>query len=222
MPIISAEADSSSARERIPMARLALGLYLLYLALAFGLRGWLQWRRTGDAGFRFGGLRASGAERAGSLLFVLSLGLGLAGPVLELVGALPAAEALRAPLAGVLLTLAGIAGTLHAQLEMGASWRVGVDPSERTALRTDGPFRLVRNPIFSWMILAAVGLALLVPNAASLGAVLALVAGIELQVRLVEEPYLARVHGDAYARWASRTGRFVPGVGRLTTAPPRP
>lgn len=198
------------------MARLALALYLLYLALAFGLRSWLQWRRTGDAGFRLGALRAPFAERAGALLFVLSLVLGLAGPVLELLGALPAVEALRVPFAGTLLTLAGIAGTLHAQLEMGASWRVGVDTSERTALRTDGPFRLVRNPIFSWMILAAVGLALLVPNAASLGAVLALVAGIELQVRFVEEPYLARVHGDAYASWASRTGRFVPGVGRLS------
>jgi protein-S-isoprenylcysteine O-methyltransferase Ste14 len=205
------------------LAWLALALYLLYLALAFGLRGWLQWRRTGDAGFRFGGLRAAGAERAGALLFVLSLALGLAAPVLELLGALPAAEALRAPLAGTLITLAGIAGTLHAQLEMGSSWRVGVDTSERTALRTDGPFRLVRNPIFSWMILAAVGLALLVPNAASLGAAIALVVGIELQVRLVEEPYLARVHGEAYARWAKRTGRFVPGVGRLSpSAPPRP
>ncbi|MEB2346173.1 MAG: isoprenylcysteine carboxylmethyltransferase family protein [Deltaproteobacteria bacterium] len=205
------------------MARLALALYLVFLALAFGLRGWLQWRRTGDAGFRFGGLTASGAERAGSLLFVLSLGLGLAGPVLELLGALPALEPLRRPLAGTLLALAGIAGTLYAQLEMGASWRVGVDPSERTLLRTGGPFWLVRNPIFSFMILASTGLALLVPNAASLGALLALLAAIEIQVRLVEEPHLARVHGEAYARWASRTGRFVPGVGlRSPSVPPRP
>jgi protein-S-isoprenylcysteine O-methyltransferase Ste14 len=197
------------------LAWLALGLYVLYLALAFGLRGWLQWRRTGDAGFRFGGLRASGAERAGALLFVLSLVLGLAAPVAELAGALAAFEPLRAPVAGTLLTLAGIAGTLHAQLEMGTSWRVGVDPNERTALRTDGPFRLVRNPIFSWMILAAAGLALLVPNAAGLGALAALVVGIELQVRLVEEPYLARTHGEPYARWAGRTGRFLPGIGLL-------
>jgi protein-S-isoprenylcysteine O-methyltransferase Ste14 len=205
------------------LAWLALGLYLLYVALAFGLRAWLQWRRTGDAGFRFGGLRASGAERAGGLLFVLALALGLAAPVLELLGALPAFEALRAPLAGTLLALAGIAGTLHAQLEMGTSWRVGVDPSERTALRTEGPFRWVRNPIFSWMVLAATGIALLVPNAAGLAAALALWAAVELQVRLVEEPYLARTHGEAYARWASRTGRFVPGIGRLSPgAPPRP
>jgi protein-S-isoprenylcysteine O-methyltransferase Ste14 len=205
------------------VAKLTLALYLLYLALAFGLRGWLQWRRTGDAGFRFGALTAPPAERAGALLFVLSLVLALAAPVLALLGALPAFASLQWPILGTLLAVAGIAGTLHAQLEMGASWRVGVDPSERTALRTGGPFRFVRNPIFSWMILTAAGLALLLPNAASLAALVALGVGIELQVRLVEEPYLLRTHGEAYARWAAVTGRFVPGLGRLSAAaPPRP
>ena len=198
------------------MARLTLALYLVYLALAFGLRGWLQWRRTGDTGFRFGGFAAAPAERAGALLFVLALALGLASPVLELTGALAALESMRAPVLGTLLSLAGIAGTLHAQLEMGASWRVGVDPSERTALRTDGPFRWVRNPIFSWMLLTSTGLALLVPNAASLVGLLALGIGLQLHVRFVEEPYLLRTHGAAYAEWAARTGRFLPGVGRLS------
>ena len=197
------------------MASLSLVLFLVYLGLAFGLRGWLQWRRTGDHGFRFGGFAAAPAERAGGVLFVLALALGLAAPLLELTGALRAFEALRAPVLGALLALAGIAGTLHAQLEMGASWRVGVDPSERTALRTDGPFRWVRNPIFSWMLFTAAGLALLVPNVASLAGLLLLGVAVELQVRLVEEPYLRRTHGAAYADWAARTGRFLPGVGRL-------
>jgi protein-S-isoprenylcysteine O-methyltransferase Ste14 len=197
------------------MAALSLVLYLLYLALAFGLRGWLQWRRTGDHGFRFGAFAAEPAERASAVLFLLSLALGLAAPVLELLGALGAVEALRAPALGVALALAGIAGTLHAQLAMGASWRVGVDPSERTALRTDGPFRFVRNPIFTWMIATAAGLALLVPNAAGLAALVTLVVGMQIQVRRVEEPYLLRTHGAAYAGWAARTGRFLPGVGKL-------
>ena len=197
------------------MASLSLVLFLVYLGLAFGLRGWLQWRRTGDHGFRFGGFAAAPAERAGGVLFVLALALGLAAPVLELTGALRAFEALRAPVLGALLALAGIAGTLHAQLEMGASWRVGVDPSERTTLRTDRPFRWVRNPIFSWMLFTAAGLALLVPNVASLAGLVLLGVALELQVRLVEEPYLRRTHGAAYADWAARTGRFLPGVGRL-------
>ena len=32
---------------------------------------------------------------------------------------------------------------------------------------------------------------------------------------MVEEPHLIRTHGEPYLRWASRVGRFVPGLGRL-------
>ena len=54
---------------------------------------------------------------------------------------------------------------------------------------------------------------LMTPNALALAAWLALIAAVEIQVRLVEEPYLARTHGAAYADSARRTGRFVPGLG---------
>ncbi|WP_323127109.1 methyltransferase family protein [Rubrobacter marinus] len=116
---------------------------------------------------------------------------------------------------GFALFFAGLAGTLLAQIAMGASWRVGVDQAERTELVTAGPFALVRNPIFSAMVPAFLGLALLVPNLVALLAVAGLVAAVEIQVRLVEEPYLLRVHGVRYAEYASRVGRFVPGFGRL-------
>jgi protein-S-isoprenylcysteine O-methyltransferase Ste14 len=56
---------------------------------------------------------------------------------------------------------------------------------------------------------------LVVPNVLSVLALVALTAAIELQVRLVEEPYLLRTHGDAYRRYAAVVGRFVPGLGRL-------
>lgn len=58
-------------------------------------------------------------------------------------------------------------------------------------------------------------MALMVPSPAGLAALLLLVLVIELQVRFVEEPYLMRVHSEDYARYASRVGRFVPGLGRL-------
>jgi protein-S-isoprenylcysteine O-methyltransferase Ste14 len=38
---------------------------------------------------------------------------------------------------------------------------------------------------------------------------------MQMQVRLVEEPYLTSVHGYAYRRHAARTGRFLTGIGRL-------
>ncbi|MEU4511179.1 isoprenylcysteine carboxylmethyltransferase family protein [Nonomuraea wenchangensis] len=98
---------------------------------------------------------------------------------------------------------------------MGASWRIGVEESETTALVTTGAFVFARNPIFTAMIATAAGLAAMVPNAISLVALLLAVVSIELQVRAVEEPCLLRVHGPAYRRYAARVGRFLPGVGRL-------
>jgi protein-S-isoprenylcysteine O-methyltransferase Ste14 len=98
---------------------------------------------------------------------------------------------------------------------MGDSWRVGVDERERTALVASGPFRLVRNPIYTSMLLGMGGVALLTPNLVAALAVTTLVVALELQVRRVEEPHLLRVHAAAYRAYAARTGRFLPGIGRL-------
>ncbi|WP_158885925.1 methyltransferase family protein [Amycolatopsis anabasis] len=200
------------------MAVLALVLYLVYLFAAFGLRSWLQWRRTGSTGIRRLGGRVGSLEWSGGALFLLALALGLAGPVLQLVGVLAPVAMLNHTVvqgAGAALAVAGIAGTLAAQQAMGASWRVGVDRAETTELVTGGLFARVRNPIFTAMITAALGLTLLAPNPVALIGLVALVTAVEIQVRAVEEPYLRRHHGDAYQRYASRAGRFLPGLGLL-------
>ena len=49
-------------------------------------------------------------------------------------------------------------------MAMGASWRIGVDPEETTELVTGGVFGLCRNPIYTFMVIAWVGFALLVPT----------------------------------------------------------
>ncbi|MCM0673586.1 isoprenylcysteine carboxylmethyltransferase family protein [Micromonospora phytophila] len=113
------------------------------------------------------------------------------------------------------MSVTGTAATLAAQLAMGTSWRIGVDPSERTELVTDGAFALARNPIFTAMAASTLGLTLMVPNAVALAALLVLVVALQLQVRAVEEPYLIATHGDDYRRYAARVGRFVPRIGRL-------
>jgi protein-S-isoprenylcysteine O-methyltransferase Ste14 len=115
----------------------------------------------------------------------------------------------------------GLTATFYAQLAMGRSWRVGVDEAERTDLVTIGPFRLVRNPIYSAMLPAFLGLVLMTPNALALAALALLFVALELQVRVVEEPHLLRAHGDEYAEYAARVGRFVPAVGRGRPSPKR-
>jgi protein-S-isoprenylcysteine O-methyltransferase Ste14 len=194
---------------------LVLALYALYLLLAFGLRTVAHYRQTGSSGFV--GMSRSGpwVDRIGGLLFVAALGLGLLSPLLELAGWTRSAERFRLPGLGLALYALGLAGTLAAQFQMGSSWRIGVDRSERTQLVHRGLFLWVRNPIFSAMFGIALGLLLLLPNWPALGAVVCLALGLELHVRLVEEPNLLAHHGESYRRYAARVGRFFPGLGRL-------
>ena len=198
------------------MAWVALACFTVYLALAFALRTLIQLRRTGSSGFRGVSGRPGSAEWLGGVLFVVALGAGLAAPLLGVAGVLDPVSALDgtvAHAAGVALFLVGLGATLAAQFAMGKAWRIGVDPDERTELVTTGPFALVRNPIFAGMLPASLGLALMVPNVVALAGLVALLVALELQVRVVEEPYLLRAHGDRYAEYAARVGRFVPGPG---------
>lgn len=199
-------------------AALALILYAVYLALAFGLRTVIQLRRTGSTGFHGVGGRPLSAEWIAGVGFVLAIVLGVAAPVLAVLDVVDPFEALDTEtphVAGAAIAIAGIAATLYAQFAMGTSWRIGVDETERTTLVTTGPFALVRNPIFAAMIPTALGLVLLVPSWVAITGFIGLVVALELQVRVVEEPYLLRTHGSSYADYAARTGRFAPGVGRL-------
>ena len=200
------------------MAAVALTLYLTFLATAFGLRSLVQYRRTGSTGFRGLAGRPGAAEWWGGVLFALALVLGLAGPALQLAGvvdALPMLDTTAVHVVGLVVAVAGIVGTLAAQQTMGTSWRIGVDQQETTQLVTRGTFALVRNPIFSTTTTAGLGLTLLTPNAIAVLGLATLVAAIEIQVRAVEEPYLLRTHDQTYRAYASRVGRFLPGVGRI-------
>ena len=200
------------------MPTLALVLYVVYLLLAFGLRTVVQLRRTGSTGFKGIGGRPGSVEWLAGVGFTLAIVLGASAPILDLLDVVDPIDALNghgAHAVGTVLAVAGIAGTLFAQMAMGESWRIGVDPEERTELVTSGPFALVRNPIFSAMLPTALGLVLVVPSWVAIAGLVGLLVALEVQVRVVEEPYLRRTHGDRYADYARRTGRFVPGVGRL-------
>jgi protein-S-isoprenylcysteine O-methyltransferase Ste14 len=205
---------------------LAFGLYLITLVAAFGLRTLQQRRRYGDGGWRFH--RASPRATVTHLLIVLTVVLLFVAPVaawttgqayepagLATLGEFGQFLATSAAVVGLLLSSAGAGLILVAQRQMGESWRIGVDPGETTELVAHGLFRWVRNPIFTGMALFGVGQALLVPNVLAAAALVAGTVGLQLQVRWIEEPYLVATHGQAYLRWASRVGRFVPALGRI-------
>jgi len=201
------------------MAAAALVLYGITMSLTFGVRIALQVRRTGSTGVHGLDRGAGPFELFASALFVFGLAMGALSPLLvllDVIEPIPALDGVVAHTIGIAIAVVGIVLTFLAQLAMGDAWRIGVDSEERTELVTDGPFELVRNPIYSAMLPTVLGLALMVPTVLAVVALIALAIGLELQVRMVEEPHLLRTHGDEYATYAAQVGRFVPGVGLLS------
>jgi len=65
------------------------------------------------------------------------------------------------------------------------------------------------------MLVTATGLTMTIPNVISIIGLVALIAALEVQVRLVEELYLLTAQGDSYRTYAHHVGRFAPGIGRI-------
>jgi protein-S-isoprenylcysteine O-methyltransferase Ste14 len=112
-------------------------------------------------------------------------------------------------LLGILLVLAGYAGTHWCYVSMGDTWRMGINRKEETRLVTSGPYGLIRHPIYSFQGVILIGVAVLLP------AVLALLI-IPFHLICVwvkaadEEAHLVTSHGQAYLDYCARTGRLLP------------
>ena len=198
------------------MPIVALVLFGVFAALGFGWRSWEQRRRTGSTGFRGVSGRLGSAEWFAGAGFVAAPAVAVLASILQLLDVAAPVAVLHSPwiqIGGIVVAIVGIFATVYAQLDMGDSWRIGVDPGETTTLVRTGVFGWVRNPIFIAMITFGFGIALVTPNLVALAGFLLLVATIELQVRIIEEPYLLTVHGDDYRSYLTNVGRFMPGVG---------
>src|SRR5207249_3253215 len=101
-----------------------------------------------------------------------------------------------------------------AQLELGASWRIGIEQGARPGLVTSGVYRFCRNPIFFAILIVLTGYTLLLPTRLSLVLLVSAFVGMRLQV-LTEEAYLSKAYGATYREYARGVGRFLPGIGRL-------
>jgi protein-S-isoprenylcysteine O-methyltransferase Ste14 len=203
----------------MPLA--ALVGWILWALVVLVLRNRLHVARTGKSAIfvretsRMGAhVRFAGALLVlAKLLVPVTIALAWSGKSLWWDSGAPWARA-----AALATFVAGLGGTFACQLAMRASWRIGIDASTRTELVTGGPFRYSRNPIYVFVVVSALSLFLALPCASSLAVVVLAAVGFDLHVRWAEEPFLIALHGERYLEWASRTGRFVPGIGKLRAA----
>lgn len=187
---------------------LVLAGYAGFLAATFGWPTWQARRQMGDSRWRRPVSPLDGvAETAclvGCALSLLAGPLALAG-LARPVAVVPAGP--RVAVGGALLAL-GTAIAVWAQRHLAEQWRAGVEPS--SSLVTDGPFARVRNPFYLGCLLASAGVVAGVPSGVALAGLALHLAATQVIVRAVEEPVLVRAHGAHYARYAARTGRFLP------------
>ena len=110
---------------------------------------------------------------------------------------------------GLLLMVAGYAGTLACYAAMGDTWRMGINRKEKNALVTPGPFRFVRHPIYLFQVVILAAVLFLLPTLLSF-IILVIHLLCVLMKATDEESYLLNIHGEEYRKFLSRTGRLFP------------
>lgn len=115
-------------------------------------------------------------------------------------------------MAGQLLRWVGVGAVAIGALRLGRAASVHPEPTSRAALRTDGPYRFVRHPIYSGVLLFAASVAGTSGSAPDVLAFAALAALLFSKARFEERLLAQRFAG--YRAYAEATPRFVPGLRR--------
>ena len=111
--------------------------------------------------------------------------------------------------AAVIIAALALAGTLVCWKKMGKSWRMGINPDEKTQLIVSGPYAYVRHPIYALSSTLMLASLLIIPSPAMLAAGLIHLLLLQWEARR-EEKYLLVHHGQAYADYCRAVGRFLP------------
>ncbi len=105
--------------------------------------------------------------------------------------------------------IAALWSTLRCWSRMGKSWRMDVSSKRKSELITDGLYARIRHPIYAFSILLVLCTAVVVPTLPML-AVAAINIALTTMKAANEERFLLSMHGQTYADYRKRTGRFLP------------
>jgi protein-S-isoprenylcysteine O-methyltransferase Ste14 len=110
---------------------------------------------------------------------------------------------------GCLLILLGLSFAVWARRHLGGNWSGRITVKEGHELIQSGPYSLVRHPIYTGLLLAILGTALVIGESRGLLAVVLM--GISYWRKLrVEERWMAQAFGDKYRRYREHTSALVP------------
>ncbi len=188
--------------------------FLLFFGLAMLWRSYIAWKRTGINPYKLGNgdtvhdfvgkLFRLTLIAAALIVFVFSF----LDQYYEWLSPIAWMNSFVLMILGIALLVLALIWVLVAQLQMGDSWRIGIDEESKSALVQHGLFGVSRNPIFLGMLIMLVGLLLLLPTAATLTVTVLGFVLIHVQVRL-EEAFLTEKYGEDYRKYQMSVRRWI-------------
>jgi protein-S-isoprenylcysteine O-methyltransferase Ste14 len=109
---------------------------------------------------------------------------------------------------GLAIFLLGLALAVWARICLGRNWGTAMSEKVDPELVTTGPYRTIRHPIYSGIILAMIGTALAVSFFWLIAVVL--LGAYMLYCAVMEERYMAGLFPDAYPRYKQSTRMLIP------------
>ncbi|MFQ3235955.1 MAG: protein-S-isoprenylcysteine O-methyltransferase Ste14 [Paraglaciecola sp.] len=111
-------------------------------------------------------------------------------------------------LTGNILLTAGFLFTVVIHLSLGRNWRSGIDPGEPEKLRTDGFYKLSRNPMFLGIATAQVGFFFAMPSVFSAVCLIIGLYALHSQT-LAEEAHLMKLFPKDYRHYMGHARRWL-------------
>ena len=111
--------------------------------------------------------------------------------------------------AGLALTAAGVAISVWARVSLGTNWSGVVTLKEGHELIRKGLYRWIRHPIYSGLLLAMIGTAIVRGRARGWVGFLIVLAAYYFKARR-EENYLRQEFGEKFEEHTRNTGMFLP------------
>ncbi|PXV55353.1 Protein-S-isoprenylcysteine O-methyltransferase Ste14 [Dyella jiangningensis] len=118
---------------------------------------------------------------------------------------------LAGAVSGALLTMLGVAFACWARQVLGRNWSSVVQVKQDHELIQAGPYRWVRHPIYTGLLLAFLGTAVAIGEWRGALAVVIVALSFWFKLRL-EERWMRENFGASYEQYMQRTKALIPGV----------
>ncbi len=118
---------------------------------------------------------------------------------------------------GLIMLAAGVAFAVWARNYLGRNWSGSVTVKQDHELIRTGPYRFVRHPIYSGLLLAILGTAIAFGEWRGLLAFGLLTGSLLLKLRM-EERFMSEIFPNEYARYRAEVPALIPFIGRTDAA----